>query len=433
MEDASGVDLSQFRLWYSQAGTPKINAQLDHDPASRSATLRLSQSIPDTPGQAGKQPMVLPLTTALIGRDSGDEIGEERLILLDQAELSVPFYELDEPPLLSINRDFSAPALIEVERQAGELERLAEVDANPFARYEAMQELMLRALIAGARGQTADPASVIAAMRGTLISNALDPAYKGEALSLPTEAMIGDRMEIVDPDAIHASRDALRGAVGSALAIELAQAQALAAPGNDLSPQAKGVRRLKSVALSFLAAGDPARGAALARAQYEAADNMTDRQGAMMVLTSLEGQERDEVFADFYARYHDGSLVLDKWFALQAAAQRLDTVDAVEALALHPDFTIKNPNRWRALVSNFAANQWAFHHASGRGYRFVADMILEVDKLNPQVAARQVPSLGRWKRFEPKRAELMRAELERIVGTPGLSKDVFEQASKSLA
>jgi aminopeptidase N len=433
MEDASGVDLSQFRLWYGQAGTPKISARLDHDAASKSATLHLSQSIPDTPGQANKRPMVLPLKTALIGRDSGEEIGEERLILLDQADLSVPFYALDEPPLLSINRDFSAPALIEVERQAGELERLAEVDANPFARYEALQELMLRALIAGARGQPDDPAPVIAAMRGTLISNALDPAYKGEALSLPTEAMIGDRMEIVDPDAIHASRDALRGAVGSALAIELAQAQASGAPGSDLSPQAKGVRRLKSVALSLLAAGNPARGAALARAQYEAADNMTDRQGAMMVLTSLEGPERDEVFADFYRRYQGDSLVLDKWFALQAAAQRADTVDMVEALAGHPDFTIKNPNRWRALVSNFAANQWAFHHVSGRGYRFVADMILEVDRLNPQVAARQVPSLGRWKRFEPVRAELMRAELERIARTPGLSKDVFEQASKSLA
>jgi aminopeptidase N len=137
--------------------------------------------------------------------------------------------------------------------------------------------------------------------------------------------------------------------------------------------------------------------------------------------------------AEFYNRYQDDSLVLDKWFALQAAAQRADTIDAVEALAGHPKFSARNPNRWRALVSHFAANQWAFHHASGRGYRFVSDMILDVDRINPQVAARQVPSLGRWKRFEVRRAELMRAELERIVATPGLSKDVFEQASKSLA
>jgi aminopeptidase N len=433
MEDASGVDLKQFRLWYSQAGTPKVSAKLEHDSASGSATLHLSQAIPDTPGQANKLPMVLPLKTSLIGRDSGEAIGEERLILLDQPEASISFYGIDEPPLLSINRDFSAPILLDAHREQGELERLAEVDPNPFARYEACQELMYRALIAGARGEPADATTVIAAMRGTLRSNALDPAFKGEALSLPTEGLIGDRMELVDPDAIHRSREALRRLIGAELGNELAQAQAATAPGDDLSPSAKGTRRLKTVALWLLSGGDPARGAALAKAQYDAADNMTDRQGALSVLTSLDAAEREAAFADFYDRYSDDNLVLDKWFALQAASQRPDTVDVVEQLARHADFTIKNPNRWRALVSNFAANQWAFHHASGRGYRFLADMILEVDRLNPQVAARQVPSLGRWRRFEAVRAELMRSELERIVRTPGLSKDVFEQASKSLA
>lgn len=433
MEDASGIDLSQFRLWYSQAGTPRVTARIEHDPSSATATLHLSQTIPDTPGQSGKSPMVLPLKTALIGTDSGAQQGDEQLILLETPSTSVRFEGVTEPPLLSINRDFSAPVLLDVERRRGELERLAEVDSNPFARYEALQELMLHALLAGARGAAIDPAPVIAAMRGTLLSNALDPAFKGEALSLPTEGLIGDRMERVEPDAIHNSREALRRAVGSALADDLARAQALGAPGTNLSPEAKGVRRLKSVALSLLSAGDPARGAALAKAQFDAADNMTDRQGALAVLSSLGGTERDVAFNEFYNRYLDDSLVLDKWFALQAAAQRADTVDVVEALANHPAFSARNPNRWRALVSNFAANQWAFHHASGRGYRFVTDMILEVDRINPQVAARQVPSLGRWKRFEPKRAELMQAELERIVGTPGLSKDVFEQVSKSLA
>jgi aminopeptidase N len=433
MEDASGIDLSQFRLWYSQAGTPRVKARIEYDPASATATLHLSQSIPDTPGQSGKSPMVLPLKTALIGADSGAAQGEEQLVLLEEPTTTVRFEGVVERPLLSINRDFSAPVLLDVERRAGELERLAEVDPNPFARYEALQELMLRALLAGARGESADPAPVIAAMRGTLISNALDPASKGEALSLPTEGLIGDRMELVEPDAIHLSREALRREIGSSLADELARIQAIGAPGTDLSPEAKGVRRLKSVALSLLAAGDPARGAALAKAQFDAADNMTDRQGALMVLASLDGSERETALTEFYDRYRDDSLVLDKWFALQAAAQRTDTIDVVEALAGHPVFSARNPNRWRALVSNFAANQWAFHHASGRGYRFVTDMILAVDRINPQVAARQVPSIGRWRRFEPIRADLMRAELERIVATPGLSRDVFEQASKSLA
>ena len=433
MEDASGIDLSQFRLWYSQAGTPKVSARLEHDAASNSATLHLSQSVPATPGQADKSPMVLPLKAALIGANSGSPLAEEQLILLDGPSSSVTFDDIAEPPLLSINRDFSAPVLLDVDRQSGELERLAEVDPNPFARYEALQELMYRALLAGARGEQVDPAPVIAAMRGTIQSNALDPAFKGEALTLPSEGLIGDRMDLVDPDAIHDSREALRRAVGSALADDLARAQAILVPGSDLSPEAKGVRRLKSVSLALIAAGDPARGAALAKDQFDAADNMTDRQGALTVLGSLDGPERETAFTQFYQRYESDSLVLDKWFALQAAAQRTDTIDVVEALARHAQFSARNPNRWRALVSNFAANQWAFHHGSGRGYRFVTDMILAVDRINPQVAARQVPSLGRWKRFEARRAELMRKELERIAATPGLSKDVFEQATKSLA
>ncbi|MCL6699125.1 aminopeptidase N [Sphingomonas sp. NSE70-1] len=432
MEDASGVDLSQFRLWYSQAGTPQVAAKLDYDPTSASATLKLRQRIPNTPGQADKQPMVIPLNVALIGKDSGATVGEERLILLNDDEESISFFGIDESPLLSINRDFSAPVMLAVERQDGDLEKLAEIDANPFARYEACQELMYRSLIEGTRSGPADPSAVVAAIRGTLRSNELDPAFKGEALLLPSEGLIGDRMDLVDPDAIHRSRESLRTAIGSELASELAQAQSAIAAGDDLSASAKGVRKLKTVALWLLAGGDRDRGLAMAKAQYDRADNMTDRQGALSVLTSLEGPEREAAFADFYQRYKNDSLVLDKWFALQAAAQRTDTIDVVEALARHEDFGIRNPNRWRALVGNFAANQWAFHHPSGRGYRFVADMILEVDRMNPQVAARQVPSLGRWRRFESGRAGLMRAELDRIVATPGISRDVYEQASKSL-
>ena len=192
------------------------------------------------------------------------------------------------------------------------------------------------------------------------------------------------------------------------------------------------MRRLKGVALGLIAAGDATRGAALAKAQYDAADNMTDRQGALAVLTMLDGPERLAALGDFYDRYRSDGLVIDKWFALQAGAPRADTIDTVEALLEHGDFTIKNPNRLRALAGSFAGNQWVFHEASGRGYRLLGDLIVKADSLNPQVAARLVPPLGRWRRFEPGRAALMRAELERIVATPGLSKDVFEQASKSL-
>ena len=438
MEDASGVDLTRLKIWYEQAGTPKVEAKLVHDAAARTATLHLAQHVAPTPGQPDKHAMPIPLRTALIGADSGAEIGAERVIMFEDATQSVVFEGVDEVPLLSINRGFSAPVNVVVERQPGELAKLAASDGDPFARYEALQEMMYTVLIAGAGGGTVDAHSseefgpVIAAMRGTLVSGALDPAFKGEALVLPSEALIGDRMDAVDPDAIHASREALRSAVGAALAEELGVVQAAAAAGSDLSSAAKGVRRLKGVALALIAAGDRTRGAALAKAQYDAADNMTDRQGALAVLTMLDGPERTEALGDFYDRYRGDGLVIDKWFALQAGAPRRDTIDRVEALLGHGDFTMKNPNRLRALAGSFAGNQWVFHEASGRGYRLLGELIVKADAINPQVAARLVPPLGRWRRFEPGRARLMRAELERIVATPGLSKDVFEQASKSL-
>ena len=433
LEDASGVDLSAFRIWYSQAGTPRVTARLTHDAATRTARLDLAQSVPPTAGQPDKQPMPIPLRTALIGASSGAEITEERLILLDLPSHSILFENIDEPPLLSINRNFSAPVIIDAARRLGELERLAECDSDPFARYEAIQDLMLAALISAARGQSIDTTPVVAAIGNMLRSDSLDPAYKSEAILLPSESVIGDRMELVDPDAIHGAREQLRAAIGRALSSELGSALfADGFAGDDLSPDAKGGRRLRSIALGLIAAADPSRGAELAKAQFDAADNMTDRQGALAALVSLDAEQRSTALDAFYDRYQGDALVLDKWFGLQAAAQRADTPQAVEALALHKDFTLTNPNRLRALVGSFAMNQWAFHDASGRGYRFLADMIIAADRINPQTAAKLVPPLGRWRRFKPNRAALMRAELERIVSVASVSKDVFEQVSKSL-
>ena len=432
LEDASGADLSHLKLWYSQAGTPHVTARLEQD--GNGAVLHLSQSVPATPGQPVKKPMPIPLKTALIGEASGAEIAPERLILLDEPQTKVAFDGVSEPALLSINRGFSAPVIVDVMRRDGELEKLAATDTDPFARYEAIQELMMRWLVSEAEGSASDPQPVIRAVANTLCSNALDSAFKGEAILVPNESMIGDRMKLVDPDAIHAARDKLRSAIGQGLEGELVNAQRPSGfSGDDVSRHAKGARRLRTVALGLLAAGDPAGGAALAKSQFDSADNMTDRQGALMVLASLAAAERDEALRAFYDRFEDDPLVIDKWFAVQASAQRADTLDQVEALAKHPQFNPSNPNRLRSLAGAFGMNQWALHHASGRGYRFLADLILAADKLNPQVAARLLPPLGRWHRFDEKRAALMRAELERMVATPGLSKDVYEQASKSLA
>ncbi|HEX3422238.1 MAG TPA: aminopeptidase N [Sphingomicrobium sp.] len=434
LEDGSGADLDPLKIWYSQAGTPKVRARLQHDSSARTATLFLEQHVDPTPGQPVKKPMVIPLRTALIGSETGHEICPERLIILDQPQMSVTFEDVTEAPLLSINRGFSAPIIVEADRPPEELERLAQADTDPFARYEAMQELMMRALVARARGRDLDSAPVIRAIAATLKSNSLDPAFKAEAILLPSESLIADRMDVVDPDAIHEARDELRSAVGSALKGELLGAhRSDGAPGDDLSPLAKGIRRLRTVALGFLAADNEPEAAKLAKAQFESADNMTDRQGALGVLVSTQTEERAEALEAFYKRFHDDPLVLDKWFALQAAAQRSDTVAEVLKLAKHADFVITNPNRLRALAGTFGANHWAFHSPDGRGYAFLADMIIAADKLNPQVAARLVPPLGRWRRFEPKRAAMMRDALERIAASPGLSRDVYEQVTKSLA
>ena len=434
LEDGSGVDLSAFKIWYSQAGTPKVNARLEYDPAAKRAILHLEQQEAPTPGQPLNEPMPVPLKTALIGEQSGHEICPERLVLFDAAKESVTFENVVETPLLSINRNFTAPVIVSANRRPHELERLAQTDTDPFARYEAMQELMMTALIAGAQGAGPDAEPVIRAIAATLSSNALDPAFKGEAILLPSESLIADRMDVVDPDAIHAARERLRSKIGATLSGELHAAhRSDGAAGHDLSPRAKGIRRLRTVALSLIAAADEPKAAALAKAQFDAADNMTDRQGALGVLVSLDAPEREAALEAFYERFHDDALVLDKWFALQAAAQRPDTLDEVLNLASHADFVMTNPNRLRSLAGTFGANHWVFHSADGRGYAFLADMVIAADKLNPQIAARLVPPFGRWRRFEPRRAELMRQALERIVATPGLSKDVFEQASKSLA
>src|SRR6185503_18175973 len=266
LEDASGVDLSAFKIWYSQAGTPKVRARLEHQ--GRTAILHLEQHEDPTPGQPNKQPMPIPLRTAIIGEQSGAEICPEKLIILDQAKQNFIFENITEPPLLSINREFSAPVIVTAERHPQELDRLAQADTDPFARYEAMQELMMAALTSGARGEEVDYQPVIRAIGATLRSNALDPAFKAEAILVPSDTLIAERMDVVDPDAIHASRDRLRKAIGEALGDDLLAAhRSDGVSGDDLSPKAKGIRRLRTVALGLIAGADEARAAELAKAQ----------------------------------------------------------------------------------------------------------------------------------------------------------------------
>ena len=430
MEAAGGVDLGQFRRWYSQAGTPRVQASLVHEGAR--ATLRLAQHVPPTPGQAAKAPMVIPLRVKLFGAETGRALTEERLVLMGDAAETVVF-DAAERPVLSINRGFTAPVVIESDRAAADLAFLSAHDDDPFARYEAMQQLMLDALVADTvEGDRSNAEAVVAAVANALDGAERDPAFVAEAVLLPSESFIGDQLGAVDPEAVFRAREALRAALGGRLEERWRGVYDGERRPYAYTPEAKGLRRLRNAALGYLAAAGMADADKLAFTQFEAADNMTDRMGALTVLASGGSALREAALDAFYHRYRDNPLVLDKWFQAQALSTRDDAGAEVARLAQHPEFTLANPNRARSLLGAFGVNQRAFNAADGSGYRFLADQLIALDRLNPQTAAKLLPPLGRWRRFDETRAALMRAELERIVGTPGRSKDLFEQASKSL-
>ena len=434
LEEASGTDLTQFRRWYGQAGTPRVTASLVHHAESGRAELVLAQRTPPTPGQDGKVPVVLPLRVKLFGAQTAGIVAPEQMILLTDAEERIVFEGVRELPILSINRGFSAPAIIETDRSAADLAFLGAHDDDPFARYEALQQLMLDTLVAAAGGNQADHAAVIAAVAGTIGDAQLDRAFAAEAVLLPSESFIGDQMPVVDPDAIFRAREALRRDVGRALAVEWRAAfNAAQATGSYVySPEAKGLRRMRAVALGYIAASGAADAGDLAFTQFEAADNMTDRLSALTTLVAGDAAQRTPALDIFYNRYSDNALVLDKWFSVQAMAPRDDTGAMVAELLRHRAFTLTNPNRARALIGAFGVNQRAFNAVDGSGYRLLADQLIALDRINPQTAAKLIAPLGRWQRYDAARGGMMRAELARIVKTPGLSKDMFEQASKSL-
>jgi aminopeptidase N len=432
MEEAGAVDLTQFRLWYSQAGTPRLAVSLEHEAGGGRATLKLAQHVPATPGQPDKAAMVLPLKLKLFGAETGEALTDEQLLVFDAATGSLTFEGITQRPVLSINRGFSAPVVIDSDRTAADLAFLSAHDDDPFGRYEAMQQLMLDTLVAGAVEGQADHRAVIDAVAATLADERLDPAFVAEAVILPSESLIGDQLATVDPEAVFRAREALRRDLGVSLDAQWRAAYDGPRAPFAYTPADKGLRRLRNIALGMIAASGAEDAAKLAFTQLEAADNMTDRQGALTALASSDSAQRTPAFDVFYNRYAGNALVIDKWFQTQALSSRDDTPAVVAALARHRDFTLANPNRARSLLGAFAANQRAFHSAGGGGYRFLADQLIALDRLNPQTAAKLLPPLARWRRFEEARATLMRGELERIVATPGLSKDMFEMASKSL-
>jgi aminopeptidase N len=446
MADASGVDLTDFKLWYHQAGTPELAIEDSYDPETKRYSLTVRQGTKPTPGQPDKYPLVVPIAMGLLdgnGQELSTRLEHEpdpvpgtRVLLATRAEQTFTFVDVASPPVPSLLREFSAPVKLSG-LSSDRLRFLAAHDTDPFVRWESGQQsaaaalLEMVAVIQSGGEPAVDPALIEAA------ASALDrePAFAAEALSLPGEATLADRMDVVDADAIHTARDLARSAIGRALADRLRRMyDTLADPsGYTVDGPAIGRRALRNSCLGYLVAGGDRSAVNLAKAQFDAARNMTDVLAALAVLSGVDCPERTAALAAFHTTWHDDPLVLYKWFAIQALSPLPDTCRAVEALKTHPDFDLRNPNRIRALVSSFAGNQVRFHEASGAGYRLYADTVIQLDPANGQVAARMVSPLGQWRRFDTHRQGLMQQQLRRILDLPGLSRNTFEMASKSLA
>jgi aminopeptidase N len=447
--EASGRDFTQFMRWYSQAGTPEVMASGQYDPATRSYRLDLAQTVPPTPGQPTKEPMVIPLVTGLVGGDGRDlpltlaEGGkfERGVILLDRPAMSLVFTGLPERPVLSINRSFSAPIKLTANLTADDLRALAAHDPDPFNRWQAVQTLGLTLLVRNvARLRTNQEIEVdeglLHALGAIVVDGKLEPAFIAEALNPPLEADVAREIgKDVDPDAIFRARFALRALIGLHLNKELTAAYNALAERHPYTPDAAsaGRRQLKNACLDLLAATQEPRAIALAAEQYRTADNMTDRLAALATLSLHPVPERNAAFDDFYTRYRDDPLIIDKWFSLQAAAPDPSTLDRVRSLAEHPAFSMANPNRVRALIGAFAlANATQFNRADGQGYEFLAEKILALDPANPQVAARMATAFKSWRSLEPVRRGRAEAALRRIAAMQ-LSRDVSDIVQRALA
>jgi aminopeptidase N len=447
--DASGRDFSQFMRWYSQAGTPEVVASGYYDAGTRSYRLDLAQTVPPTPGQSDKEPMVIPLIAGLLASDGrelplnvGGRPVERGLVVLDRAAQSFLFENVSERPVLSINRGFSAPIRLTANLGPDDQRLIAARDGDPFNRWQAVQTLATTLLAGNVARLRAghDPEAdegLLDALAAILSDQQLEPAFIAEALIPPSESDIAREIgRDVDPDAIFRARAGLRTLIGLHLNAALTAAYDSLAPTGPYSPDATsaGRRMLRNVCLDLLAATQERHAIKLAERQYQTADNMTDRMAALGTLSLHAVPERVAAFDDFYQRYRDDPLIIDKWLALQAMTPDPATLDRVRALIGHPAFSMTNPNRVRSLIGAFAqSNPTQFNRPDGAGFEFVVDRILELDPANPQVAARMTTAFRSWRALEPTRRARAQAALQRIAAAPKLSRDVGDIAERALA
>jgi len=448
MEDVSGRDLGQFRLWYSQAGTPELHCSGEYSEADCSYTLTIKQSCPDTPGQSDKAPLHIPFFIGLLSADGSemplkldgenDSSSQTNMVLeLGKSYEEFRFVDVAEPPVPSLLRGFTAPVKVEFNYLEEDLLFLMAHDSDGFNRWDAAQSVSQSLLLKLVGDPDYSlPEGYINACKAALTDSTSDKALLAEILTLPGESYLGDQMDVVDVDAIHKARESFKIHLATELRDVFYQVyQENQEDGAyDITPTSIARRSLRNLALDYLMQlQDPVMNE-LCVAQYRAQNNMTDVISALSLIANSDIPEREGLLDDFYSRWQQDQLVLDKWFSVQACSKRSDTLAKVKLLMQHPEFNIRNPNRMRSLIGSFCAtNQINFHAVDGSGYALLGETVLQLDCINPQIASRMLRMLSRWKRFDSSRQLLMQKQLQQIADSEGISKDVYEVASKSLA
>lgn len=445
MEDANGVDLTQFREWYSQAGTPVIHVKQAYSVAKQTLTLTLSQSCPPTPGQTDKPPLHIPIKMGLLNPDGSAAVvnssGQNETVLeLTKARQIFKFKDLPQRPTVSLLRGFSAPVKLEMSQSLEQLAFLLSHDSDSFNRWEAGQKLAttlifeLIADIQNHRPLQLNPI-LLTAYKNVLTQAWEDLSYFSLLLTLPSEIYLAEQMEVVDVIAIHQAREFVKHELAKQFQQEFSHfyQRYHKDESGRFDAGAIGRRRVKNICLSYLSCLETQDIYSASVAQFNTAGNMTDQIAALGVIVNSHNPAKRGCLEAFYLQWQEEALVIDKWFTLQACSFMPNTFATVQSLMLHPAFDMKNPNRVRSLIGAFCQNNpLHYHAANGEGYQFLADQVIALNSLNPQVASRMVSALTAWRRFDLQRQDLMKKQLQRIIQTPDISPDVYEIASKSL-
>lgn len=459
MRDANDADFANFLLWYSQAGTPVVKVNTSYNPEGHTFSLKISQEIPPTPGQSVKEPMFIPIAVGLLdstGKDiplssiyhdgalqsvsSNDQSVSTTILRVTKKEEEFVFTDIFERPVPSLLRGYSAPIRLESDLTDDDLIFLLANDSDEFNRWEAGQILARKLMLSLVDDfQHNKPlvlnSSFVDGFKRILSDSSLDKEFVAKAITLPGEGEIMDMMKVADPDAVYTVRSFIRKQLASELRSEfLKTVENNRSSGEYVFDHSNMARRaLKNIALAYLASLEDQEFTNLALQEYKTATNMTEQFAALASVVQNPGKTRDDVLADFYDKWQNDYLVVNKWFALQAVSDIPGNVGNVRKLLNHPAFDLRNPNKVYSLIGGFCGSPVNFHAKDGSGYEFLGDIVLQLDKINPQVASRMVSAFSRWRRYDEIRQKLAKAQLEKIMSTNGLSENVFEIASKSLA